>query len=203
MPLFGGRKSHAPQQVHDYYSDHHAYKVHDPYSDHRPHQVPYSHHAHEVYSPYTHPHGHQVHDPFAHEVWSSVHEFDLETPRSLIAPAPRFHHGPARMAQIEYKETSEAHIFRCNLHGYKKEDVKVQVEDDKVLNITGEKRTKKEDNWHHYELSNGKFFTSFSLPVNSKVDYVKSTMENGVLTITVPKKEINRNHHHLRTLQIN
>ncbi|PHU07358.1 hypothetical protein BC332_23847 [Capsicum chinense] len=200
MPVFGGRRNHA-NQMHDTYSDHHANKVHDPYSDHHAPLVhdPYSHHT----RPYSHQQAHQVHDPFAHEVWDSFHEFYLESPRSLIAPAPSFHHAPATMAQIEYKETPEAHIFRCNLHGYKKEDVKVQVEDDKVLKITGEKRMKKEDNWHHYERSSGKFFTSFSLPVNSRADYVKSSMENGMLTITVPKKEIHRNLHHLRTVQIN
>lgn len=78
-----------------------------------------------------------------------------------------------------------------------------QVEDDKILKISGEKRMKKEDNWHHYERSTGKFFTSFSLPLNCRADYVKSSMDNGVLSITVPKKEVSRNHHHVRTVQIN
>lgn len=81
----------------------------------------------------------------------------------------------------------------------------VQVEDDRVLKITGEKRMRKDDNhdnWHHYERSSGKFFTSFSLPMNSSADYVKSSMENGMLTITIPKKEITRNHHHIRTVEI-
>lgn len=82
--------------------------------------------------------------------------------------------------------------------------VLTQVEDEKILKITGETRMmKKEDNWHHYERSSGKFFTSFSLPLNSRADYVKSSMENGVLTITIPKKEISRNHHHIRSVQIN
>ena len=205
MPVFGGRRNHA-HQVHDPYSDHQTHKVHDPYSDHKTHKVhdPYSRPSHPVYDPYSQ-HAHQVHDPFAHhDVWDPFHEFYLENPRSLIAPAPSFHHVPATMAQIEYKETPESHIFRCNLHGYKKEDVKVQVEDEKILKITGETRMmKKEDNWHHYERSSGKFFTSFSLPLNSRADYVKSSMENGVLTITIPKKEISRNHHHIRSVQIN
>lgn len=85
-------------------------------------------HAHQVHDPaYRHPH--KLH-PFAHhDVWDSFHEFYLENPRFLIAPAPSFHHAPATLAQIEYKETPETHIFRCNLHGYKKEDVKVQVMD--------------------------------------------------------------------------
>ncbi|OIT01081.1 PREDICTED: 18.1 kDa class I heat shock protein-like [Nicotiana attenuata] len=164
-------------------------------------------HAHQVFDPYSHHAHHQVHDPFAHlnEVWDPFHEFYLETPRSLIAPAPSFHHAPATMAQIEYKETPEAHIFRANLHGYKKEEVTLQVEDDRVLKITGEKRMRKDDNhdnWNHYERSSGKFFTSFSLPMNSRADSVKSSMENGMLTITVPKKEITRNRHHIRTVEI-
>ncbi|KAJ8551066.1 hypothetical protein K7X08_000436 [Anisodus acutangulus] len=200
-PVFGGRRNHA-HQVHDPYSQH-APHGHDSYSHHaHPVHDPYSHHAPQMYDPYSQ-HAHQVHDPFAHEVWDPFHKFYLETPRSLIAPASSFHHGPATMAQIEYKETPEAHIFRCNLHGYKKEDVNVQVEDDKVLKITGEKRMRKEDNWHHYERSSGKFFTSFSLPLNSRADYVKSSMENGELTIIVPKKEVTRNHHHVRTVSIN
>ncbi|XP_060202144.1 18.1 kDa class I heat shock protein-like [Lycium barbarum] len=211
VPGFGGRRNHA-QQVYDPYShhaqqvkdpySHHSHPVHDPYSHHsHPVHDPYSHNTHQVYDTYSHQ-AHKVHDPFAHEVWDPFHEFYLESPRSLIAPAPSFHHAPATMAQIEYKETPEAHVFRANLHGYKKEDVKVQVEDDKMLKITGEKRMKKEDNWHHYERSSGKFFTSFSLPLNSRADYVKSSMENGVLTITVPKKETTKNHHHIRTVSI-
>ena len=42
------------------------------------------------------------------------------------------------------------------------------------------------------ERSSGKFMRSFRLPENAKVDQVKASMENGVLTVTVPKEEIKK-----------
>ncbi|KAF3638035.1 putative 18.1 kDa class I heat shock protein-like [Capsicum annuum] len=92
-------------------------------------------------------------------------EFYLHTPRSLIAPALSFPHEPPYTTQIEYKATPEAHVFRANLHGYKKEEVMVQVEDNKVLKISGEKQIvqKDYDNWHHFQRRNGNFFYCFEL----------------------------------------
>uniref|UniRef100_A0A1S4AG79 18.1 kDa class I heat shock protein-like n=1 Tax=Nicotiana tabacum TaxID=4097 RepID=A0A1S4AG79_TOBAC len=131
-----------------------------------------------------------------------AHEFYLQNPRSLIAPALSFHNEPQSIAQIEYKGTPEAHIFRANLHGYKKEEVKVQVEDERVLKITGEKKLieKGYDNWHHFERKIGKFLTAFDLPQDARADKVNSSMENGVLIITVPKKGIKKPH--VRTVRI-
>ena len=40
--------------------------------------------------------------------------------------------------------------------------------------------------------SNGKFLRQFRLPKNEKVDQVKASMENGVLTVTVPKEEVKK-----------
>ncbi|KAK4377511.1 hypothetical protein RND71_003807 [Anisodus tanguticus] len=121
-------------------------------------------------------------------------EFYLQNPRSLIAPALSFAPEQPSLAQIEYKTTPEAHIFRANLHGYKKEEVKVQVENDRVLKITGEKKiVKKEyDNWHNFQRRNGNYFTAFNLPEDARVNKVKSSMENGVLIITVPKKGVKK-----------
>ncbi|KFK23624.1 hypothetical protein AALP_AAs63430U000100 [Arabis alpina] len=76
----------------------------------------------------------------------------------------------------------------------KKEEVKVEIEDDTVLKISGErhveKEDKKDDTWHRVERSSGKFSRKFRLPENNvKMDQVKASMENGVLTVTVPKVE--------------
>ncbi|XP_022957037.1 17.8 kDa class I heat shock protein-like isoform X2 [Cucurbita moschata] len=92
--------------------------------------------------------------------------------------------------RIDWKETPEAHIFKADLPGMKKEEVKVEVEEGRVLQISGERSKEKEeknDKWHRVERSSGKFMRRFRLPENAKVDEVKASIENGVLTVRVPK----------------
>ena len=83
-------------------------------------------------------------------------------------------------------------MFKADLLGLKKEEVKVEVRDDKVVRISGERKIKKEDKndtWHCVECSSGKFLRSFKLPENTKMDEIKAVMENGVLIVTIPKVE--------------
>ena len=50
----------------------------------------------------------------------------------------------------------------------------------------------KTDTWHLVERSSGKFMRRLRLPENAKMDEIKAAMENGVLTVTVPKKEVKK-----------
>ena len=98
-------------------------------------------------------------------------------------------------ARIDWKETPEAHVFKADLPGVKKEEVKVEVEDGNVLVISGERSKEKEDKndkWHRVERSSGKFLRRFRLPENAKTDKVNAGLENGVLTVTVPKAEVKK-----------
>ncbi|XVF76727.1 hypothetical protein PTKIN_Ptkin13bG0289800 [Pterospermum kingtungense] len=95
-------------------------------------------------------------------------------------------------AQVDWKETPEAHVIKADLPGLKKEEVKVEIEEGRVLQLSGERSMEKEDKnekWHRVERGRGKFLRRFRLPENAKVDEVKATMENGVLTVTIPKME--------------
>ncbi|KAK4436563.1 class I heat shock protein [Sesamum alatum] len=98
-------------------------------------------------------------------------------------------------ARIDWKETPEAHVFKVDVPGLKKEEVKVEVEDGSILQISGERskeQEEKNDKWHRVERSSGKFLRRFRLPENAKLEQVKAAMENGVLTVTVPKEEVKK-----------
>ena len=134
-----------------------------------------------------------VFDPFSLDVWDPLKDFPFSN-SSLSASFPR--ENPAFVStRVDWKETPEAHVFKADLPGLKKEEVKVEVEDDRVLQISGERSVEKEDKndeWHRVERSSGKFLRRFRLPENAKMDQVKASMENGVLTVTVPKEEIKK-----------
>ncbi|XP_062102638.1 17.3 kDa class I heat shock protein-like [Humulus lupulus] len=121
-----------------------------------------------------------IFDPFSLEVWDPFKDL-TSTETSALANA-----------RIDWKETPEAHVFKADVPGLKKEEVKVEVEEGRVLQIRGERNVEKEDKnetWHRVERSSGKFVRRFRLPENAKADQVKASMENGVLTVTVPKEE--------------
>ena len=77
--------------------------------------------------------------------------------------------------------------------GVRKEDVKVQVEDGNVLQISGQRNKDNQgtdDKWHRIERGLGNFLRRFRLPGNANMDETKCGHENGILTVTVPKKEL-------------
>ncbi|KAL9273621.1 17.6 kDa class I heat shock protein 3-like protein [Drosera capensis] len=95
-------------------------------------------------------------------------------------------------APADWKETPEAHVFMVDLPGTTKEEVKVEVVDEgRVLQISGERSEEEEEIGvrHRVERGRGKFVRRFRLPRNVEVEDVKAEMEDGVLTVTVPKVE--------------
>ncbi|CAI8617994.1 unnamed protein product [Vicia faba] len=127
-------------------------------------------------------------DPFSLDVWDPFKDFPLSNsfPDNNSAFVS---------TRVDWKETPEAHVFKADLPGMKKEEVKVEIEDDSVLQISGERNIEKEDTndeWHRVERSSGKFMRRFRLPENAKMDQVKANMENGVLTVTIPKQEVKK-----------
>nr|GMD39338.1 17.8 kDa class I heat shock protein-like [Ipomoea batatas] len=115
-----------------------------------------------------------IFDPFSLDLWDPFQGFPFS---SAVANAPGASAGETSAfanARIDWKETPEAHVFKADLPGLKKEE---------------REQEEKNDKWHRVERSSGKFLRRFRLPENVKMDEVKASMENGVLTVTVPKVE--------------
>jgi len=127
-------------------------------------------------------------DPFSLDVWDPFKDFQF--PSSVSAENSAFVN-----SRVDWKETPEAHVLKADIPGLKKEEVKVEIEDEKILQISGERNVEKEDKndkWHRVERSSGKFLRKFRLSDNAKVDQVKASIENGVLTVTIPKEEVKK-----------
>ncbi|KAL8051213.1 hypothetical protein ABFX02_06G132000 [Erythranthe guttata] len=135
-----------------------------------------------------------VFDPFSLDVWDPFEGFPFSSAVANL-PSSVGETTAVANARIDWKETSEAHLFKVDVPGLKKEEVKVEVEDGNILQISGERSKEKEeknDKWHRVERSSGKFIRRFRLPENAKLEKVKAAMENGVLTVTVPKEEVKK-----------
>ncbi|CAA7055699.1 unnamed protein product [Microthlaspi erraticum] len=111
-------------------------------------------------------------------------------------PFRRFHEWSGSTALIDWMESPNAHIFKINVPGYSKEDIKVQIEEGNVLSIRGERLKEEKEGkenlvWHVAEREafsgTGEFLRRIELPENVKVDQVKAHVENGLLTVVVPK----------------
>lgn len=92
---------------------------------------------------------------------------------------------------VDIKETKDEFVLMAEVPGMSKDDIKINISEN-TLTIKGEKKEeKKEDdhNYHRVERRYGTFQRSFTLPTQIKGDKVKAAYKDGVLTITMPKKE--------------
>lgn len=92
---------------------------------------------------------------------------------------------------VDIKETKDDFVLMAEVPGMSKDDIKINISEN-TLTIKGEKKEeKKEDdnNYHRVERRYGSFQRSFTLPTQIQGGKVKAAYKDGVLTITMPKKE--------------
>ena len=91
--------------------------------------------------------------------------------------------------RIDTVENKDNYVIYAELPGMKKEDIKISVADNTLI-ISGEKKKVQEDeNLHYSERSFGKFERSFTLSSKIDSEKIKADYANGVLIVTLPKKE--------------
>jgi len=92
---------------------------------------------------------------------------------------------------LDVSETDSQVIVKAEVPGMEAKDIDVSITGD-VLTIKGEKKeeTKKEEqNYHLMERRYGSFQRGISLPTSVDSSKVTASYGNGVLTITMEKKE--------------
>ncbi len=93
---------------------------------------------------------------------------------------------------VNIYEDNKNYMVDVAAPGFKKEDFKINVEDD-ILTISAEsKQESKEGDDRSYsrrEYSYNSFTRSFQLPDNSKDDQISAKYSDGILHLTIPKSE--------------
>jgi HSP20 family protein len=92
---------------------------------------------------------------------------------------------------VDIFETEDALKLKADIPDVKTEDIDVRVEN-QTLTLRGQRKFEKEENvkgHHRIERSYGEFVRSFAVPATVDTDKVQADYRNGVLTITLPKKE--------------
>lgn len=89
------------------------------------------------------------------------------------------------------KETNENFQIELAVPGLKKEDIKIDLDQD-VLTISSEQKeekTEEKDNYTRREFNYSSFKRSFYLPEIADTDKISAEYKDGVLNILIPKKE--------------
>jgi len=88
-------------------------------------------------------------------------------------------------------ETKESYMFKVELPGFKKEDIKVEFSGE-TLTLRGERKQEEEtksENCHRLERSYGLFERSFTIPKNVDAKKIDASLKDGILLLTIPKVE--------------
>ncbi|HTS66073.1 MAG TPA: Hsp20/alpha crystallin family protein [Candidatus Acidoferrales bacterium] len=121
-------------------------------------------------------------DPLA-----SLRQFEDAFSRFFTEPQTNRPWAPA----VDIYETENELVFQADLPDVDQKAIDVRVEN-QTLTIAGERKFEKKDTgkgFHRIERSYGNFVRSFAVPNAFDTDQVNASYRNGVLTVTLPKKE--------------
>lgn len=92
---------------------------------------------------------------------------------------------------VDINESNDAFMISADLPGIEKSDIEVKVEE-KTLILNANRYINKSDTnekFHCNERRSGTFSRSFKLPKTVKEEKITAKLDNGVLSIVIPKSE--------------
>jgi HSP20 family protein len=114
--------------------------------------------------------------------------FDNGFIRPHLVPADTFR---GLTPAVDMYETDGELVVKATIPGVDEDGLHIDIMGD-MLTIKGETKQEhetKEVNYYHRERRQGVFTRALSLPTGLKADKAKAELENGILTLTIPKAE--------------
>lgn len=125
--------------------------------------------------------GGEMHN-FLHHFWNM---FDF----------PKTHDMEEMEPKIEVNNKKDAVVVSAEMPGVAEKDMDVQISSDGYLTISGEKRQQNEDNSkgsYFSEMYYGKVSRTIPLPWDLNFDQANAEYNDGVLTVSIPKTQIEK-----------
>ncbi|MCR4336362.1 MAG: Hsp20/alpha crystallin family protein [Candidatus Omnitrophica bacterium] len=129
------------------------------------------------------------------DLFEDLEDFQREMNRlfdvTLQRPLKAGNGGPFMAPAVDIVDEKDQIRVKADLPGMKKEEIEVDLEND-ILTIKGEKKEEreiKEKDFLRSERYYGAFHRAFSLPSSVDASKVNAVYKDGVLEITLPKKE--------------
>ncbi len=122
--------------------------------------------------------------------WDSIRDFDNLFRAGSVVPGIR-ERTANWLPAIDVRESNDAYRVDVELPAVAPEDVEVSCKDG-LLTISGERRQEREngdERVHRSERRFGRFARSFRLPDDADRDSIEATAAQGVVTISVAKRE--------------
>lgn len=98
----------------------------------------------------------------------------------------------AQVPPVNVKETEAAFSLELIAPGFKKENFKIEIDNDLLMissEVKAESIEKEEGKFTRREFRTASFRRSFKLPENVKADEINAAYQDGILNISLPKKE--------------
>lgn len=124
--------------------------------------------------------------------WAGFGEIEQQLERLFNSGTPSASGpGTSWIPPVDIHESEDSYTLIADLPGMKREDISVNIVEDRVTLKGTRKREERheEKGYRRYERAEGTFERSFRIHRGVDATKVEATFENGVLTVKLPKPE--------------
>lgn len=99
-----------------------------------------------------------------------------------------------RAPLVDIKDQGENYLIEAELPGMNKEDIEIEIKEDRLIVKGDTKREEKEEGkgYLRQERSYSSFYRELPIPENILTDKAEASFDNGVLEIRLPKKDVKK-----------